>query len=73
MSRRSFVIPSGSATNFTFGGSAVPVDRAVTVSSGDTDLSGATVTISSGTLQSGDTLNFTILRTASAAATPAAC
>ena len=35
------------------------VDSGVTVSSGDADLTGATVTISSGTLQSGDVLNFT--------------
>ena len=35
------------------------VDSGVTVSSSDTDLTGATVTISAGTLQSGDTLHFT--------------
>ena len=35
------------------------VDSGVMVSSSDADLTGATVTISSGTLQSGDTLNFT--------------
>ena len=56
---RDFVTPSGLATNYTFGAPAVHVDPAVTVSSSDTDLSGATVTISPGTLQSGDTLSFT--------------
>ena len=35
------------------------VDSGVTVTSHDTDLTGATVTISAGTLQTGDTLNFT--------------
>ena len=53
------VTPSGTTNTFTLGGSAVAVDSGVTVSSYDTDLTGATVTISAGTLQSGDTLNFT--------------
>ena len=41
------------------GGSAVAVDPAIMVSSADADLTGATVTISAGTLQAGDTLHFT--------------
>ena len=49
----------GPAASYTAGGSPVAVDSGVTVSSYDTDLTGATVTISAGTLQSGDTLNFT--------------
>jgi hypothetical protein len=53
------VTPSGATSTFTFGGSAVAVDSGLTVSSYDNDLSGATVTISAGTLLSGDTLNFT--------------
>jgi cyclophilin family peptidyl-prolyl cis-trans isomerase len=53
------VTPSGKTNTFAIGGSAVAVDSGVTVTSNDTDLTGATVTISSGTLQSGDTLNFT--------------
>ena len=52
------VTPSGTHSNYTAGAAAVRVDPGVTVSSGDTDLSGATVTISPGTLQSGDMLNF---------------
>ena len=51
--------PSGTTSTYTVGGAAVAVDSGVTVSSYDIDLSGATVTISSGTLQSGDMLNFT--------------
>ena len=51
--------PSGTTNTFTLGGSAVAVDSGVTVTSYDADLTGATVTISAGTLQSGDTLNFT--------------
>ncbi len=53
------VAPSGTTNTFTVGGSAVAVDLGVTVTSYDTDLTGATVTISAGTLQSGDTFNFT--------------
>ena len=53
------VTASGTTNTFTVGGAAVAVDSGVTVSSDDADLTGATVTISSGTLQSGDTLNFT--------------
>ncbi len=50
---------SGDApSTFTFGGAAVPVDSALTISSSDTVLTRATVTISAGTLQSGDMLNF---------------
>jgi hypothetical protein len=52
------VTPSGTAHTFTIGGSPAAVDSGVTVSSSDTDLTGATVTISSGTLQSSDMLNF---------------
>ncbi len=53
------VTASGTINTFTVGGAAMPVDSGLTVSSGDADLTGATVTISSGTLQSGDLLNFT--------------
>ena len=52
------VTPSGTTNTFTVGGSAVAVDSGVTVSSLATDLTGATVTISPSTLQSGDELNF---------------
>ena len=50
---------SGAAGTFTIGGPAVAVDPGLTVGSADTDLTGATVTISSDTLQAGDTLDFT--------------
>ncbi len=53
------VTPSGTTNTFTLGGTAVAVDSGITVTSYDSDLTGATVTISSGTLQSGDTLHFT--------------
>ncbi len=53
------VTASGTTNTFTVGGSAVAVDPGVTVSSSDTDLSGATATISAGTLKPGDVLNFT--------------
>ena len=53
------VTASGTINTFTVSGAAVAVDSGVTVSSCDADLTGATVTISSGTLQSGDVLNFT--------------
>ncbi len=53
------VTPSGTTNTFTVSGSAVPVDPGLTILTGNTDLTGATVTISPGTLQSGDTLNFT--------------
>ena len=53
------VTASGTQASFTAGGIAVTVDPGVTVSSSDTDLTGAVVTISAGTLQPGDTLNFT--------------
>ena len=53
------VTTSGTTNTFTVGGPAVPVDAGVTATSYDTDLTGATVTISAGTLQSGDMLNFT--------------
>ncbi len=53
------VIASGTTNTFTVGGSAVAVDSGVTVNSNDPQLMGATVTISAGTLQTGDTLNFT--------------
>jgi len=52
------VTPSGVTNTFAIGGAAVAVDSAVTISSADTDLTGATVTISAGTLESGDMLNF---------------
>ena len=53
------VAPSGTTNTFTIGGLALEVDSGVTVTAADTDLTGATVTISAGTLQSGDTFNFT--------------
>jgi hypothetical protein len=53
------VTASGAINLFRDSGAAVAVDAALMVSSSDSTLSGATVTISSGTLQSGDTLNFT--------------
>ncbi|HTU26571.1 MAG TPA: choice-of-anchor tandem repeat GloVer-containing protein [Pirellulales bacterium] len=53
------VTASGTAANYTAGGPAVTVDPGVTVSSDDSDLTGATVAISAGTLQTGDTLSFT--------------
>ena len=53
------VTASGSTANYTAGASAVSVDSAITISSSETDLSGATLTISAGTLQPGDTLSFT--------------
>jgi hypothetical protein len=49
---------SGAINTFTIGGAATAVDSSVTVSTGDADLTGATVTISPTTLQPGDTLNF---------------
>ena len=53
------VTPSGTTNTFTVGGTAVAVDSGVTVSFSGADLTGATMTISSATLQTGDTLNFT--------------
>ena len=45
-------------STFALGSSAVPVDSGVTIASNDTDLTGATVAISPGTLQAGDLLIF---------------
>ena len=45
--------------SYTAGASAISVDPDVTVSSSDGGLTGATVSISAATLQSGDTLGFT--------------
>ena len=53
------VTPSGTTGSYAVGSTPLAVDSGVTVFSYDTDLTGATVTISAGTLQSGDTLNFT--------------
>ena len=53
------VTKSGNTASYHVGGSAVDVDSGITVTSSDSDLTGATMTISSGTLQSGDTLSFT--------------
>ena len=50
---------SGATNSFTPGGPAVVVDAGVTITSQDADLTMATLTISPGTLQSGDVLNFT--------------
>jgi uncharacterized repeat protein (TIGR03803 family) len=52
------VTASNGSPAYAVGGPAVAVDSGVTVSSTDTDLTGATVTISPGTRQSGDLLNF---------------
>ena len=52
------VTPSGSTASYTAGGSAVYVDAGITIST-DMNLTGATVTISAGTLLAGDTLSFT--------------
>ncbi|HTU25632.1 MAG TPA: choice-of-anchor tandem repeat GloVer-containing protein [Pirellulales bacterium] len=51
--------PSGTVADYTAGGPAVEVDPGITVASSDADLTGATATISAGTLQTGDTLTFT--------------
>jgi subtilase family serine protease len=53
------VTPSGTTNTFTVAGSSVAVDAGMSVTDSDTDLSGATLTIAAGTLESGDTLNFT--------------
>ena len=54
------VLTAGHAgIGYTAGQSAMMVDSGITVSSADTNLTGATVTISAGSLQTGDTLNFT--------------
>ena len=52
------VTPSGNQASFTVGGSPVAVDSGICVTSSDTNLAGATVTISPGTLQPGDTLSI---------------
>ena len=52
------VTPSGNTSTYTIGGSPVAVDSGVQISS-QNSLTGASVTISAGTLQSGDSLNFT--------------
>ena len=54
-----YVGTSESPNTFGIGGSPVVVDSELTVYSEDTDLTGATVTISPDTLQPQDTLNFT--------------
>ena len=53
------VTPSGSTGNYAVGNAATAVDPGVTVASFDGVVTGATVTISAGTLDPGDTLNFT--------------
>ena len=53
------VTPSGKHASYTAGAPAVAVDSGVTVASSDIDSTGATVTISASTLESGDTLSFT--------------
>ena len=53
------VTPSGAINSYVVGGAAVAVDPGVAVGQTDIDLSGATASISSGTLQAGDTLSFT--------------
>ena len=52
------VTPSGTINTFTVGGAAAAVDAGMTVISGDADLTGATVTISPATLQSGRHAQF---------------
>jgi alpha-L-arabinofuranosidase len=52
------VNPSGTHANYTAGAAAVSVDSGVKVTSTDTDLTGATVTIGTG-FTTGDTLHFT--------------
>jgi len=54
-------LTKGKTGVYTVGGSAVVVDSTLGISSQDADLTGATVTISSGTIQSGDTLNYTTI------------
>ena len=54
------VTASGTTNTYQIGsGTPVTVDAGMTVSSTDAQLTAATLTISSGTLQTGDTLNFT--------------
>ena len=53
------VTASGTTNIYTVGGSAVAVDSQLNIFSSYTSLSGATITISAGTLQSADTLKFT--------------
>ena len=53
------VMPSGTTITYTVDGSAFAVDSGVTVTSSDTNLSGATVAIAANTLKTGDELNFT--------------
>ena len=53
------VVTANQATKNETAGQTVTVDSAVTVTSFDTDVTGATMTISAGTLQAGDTLHFT--------------
>ena len=53
------ITPSGTTNTFLIGGTAVAVDAGVTVGYARPDLTGVTMTISAGTLQPGDTLNFT--------------
>ena len=65
------VTPSGTTNTFTVGGAAVAVDSGVTVTSCDTDLTGATVTITQ--LSVGRHAQFHQPERHHAAATPAAC
>ena len=53
------VTPSGNVVTFTLGSVPEVVDAGLKVTSSDANLTGATLTISSGTLQSGDVLSFT--------------
>ncbi|HTU23753.1 MAG TPA: hypothetical protein VMF30_00060, partial [Pirellulales bacterium] len=50
------VTPSGSTNTYTVGGSPVPVDSGIMVTSSDTDLTGATLTIEN--FEAGDTLTW---------------
>ena len=53
------VTASGTTNAYLVGSAGVAVDLGLTISPYDVDLTGATVTISSATLQPGDVLNFT--------------
>ena len=64
------VTPSGVTNTFTIGGTPVAVDTGVTVSSFDTYLTGATITITN--YQPGDTLHFHRQAALLSPATPAA-
>ena len=53
------IVPSGTTNTFLIGGTAVAVNSGITVGYANPDLTGVTMAISAGTLEPGDTLNFT--------------